>query len=236
MSTAPVKTESETTDTPTNENEPEEDYRGGGILQLRPSFSHLNPVSAEDTTNGKDKTDKELKKVQVSYQSRKQERIKNWEKNSYSYKQREFDEEPFVNLRFHHPDRSFEPYDKIQQLCFTEDEDLETPYTLTRSEYLNKIVGEASQPIPVSIPYGVCSQSKRETLPLLPQLVQLMRSVVLMRFHDIRKLISVPCEDFELIEALEKVAHVIDGVWIVKRFVTCLMLAYPLFCSHYSNT
>lgn len=193
--------------------------RGGGILQMRPSFSHLNPIVPADDVPAPSKESNEIKKVTVKYQSKKQEKLKNWQKNTYAYKMKELEEEPFMHLKFYHPDKSFLPSDKVDQLFFdSKEEELETPITLSPEEYLDYIVGGAAQPISRTIPYGVCSRSKRESLSLVPQLVQLMKSVTLMQFSRIRQLVSVVCEDTDLIKALEEVAVLIDGIWIVKRY------------------
>jgi len=220
-SEASIEVESVETEEPETVSDQPEDFAGGGILQMRPSFTHLIPtlVGEEAKSNGSAGNDsEEPQKVKVRYQSKKQQKLKEWQKSTYSYKMKEFEEEPFVRLNYYHPDSSFKPLEKLSDL-FYDGEDSEVPNTVTRREYLDTIVGEAAQPIPKTIPYGVCSRSKRETLPLLPQLVQLMKSVVLMQFGRIRQLISINCEDIELIAALETVAVVINGIWIVKRFI-----------------
>merc|ERR1712137_1214786 len=192
--------------------------QGGGILQMRPSFKHMNPVAAGEEAPPEGEPEAEMKKVKVQFQSRKQERIKAWQKNLYANRMKEFEEEPYTPLTYGHPDRSFEPFDKIQHLFFTSenDEGLDAPYTMTRSQYLECLVGDAAQTATRKIPYGVCSRTVRDTLPLVPQVIQLMRSVVIMSYRRIRELISVKCDDAELIAALEKAAVVQDGVWIVR--------------------
>merc|ERR1712137_81570 len=191
--------------------------QGGGILQMRPSFKHMNPVAAGEEES--EETEKsELKKVKVQFQSRKQERLKAWQKNLYANRMKEFEEEPFTTLQYGHPDRSFEPFDKIQHLFFSSenDEGLDAPYTMTRPQYLECLVGDAAQNTSRKIPYGVCSRTVRDTLPLVPQVIQLMRSVVIMNYQRIRELISVPCTEAELVAALEKAAVLQNGVWIVR--------------------
>ena len=192
---------------------------GGGILQMRPSLAHVNPVVAMDPDNDTGELPPaELKKVTVKYQSRKQERIRNWQKNSYANRQKEFEEEPFIPLQYCHPDRSFEPFEKMQQLFFVsgDGEGLDAPFTMNRTSYLDYVVGEATQSSAAKIPYGVCSKSTRQQLPLSLQIKQLMKSVTLMQFQRIRKLISIPCKDTELITALEEIALLQEGVWIIK--------------------
>lgn len=196
-------------------------FNGGGILQLRPSFTHLNEES-EPKNNLMDIDDDDsdqLQKVKAKRQTKKQERIKNWEKNTYSYKRKEFEAEPFVNLQYNHFNSSFLCMEKIDFLYYADSDkaEFDEPFTMTPSQYLDCVVGEARQPIPKSIPYGVCSRNKRETLPIPIQLVQLMRAVVVMHYERIKKLISEQVADKELITHLENVAIPIDGVWVVQR-------------------
>lgn len=192
-----------------------DDFRGGGILQLRPSFSSLNAVSENEDMEVDGESD-QLKKVTAKRQTKKQEKLKNWQKNTYEYQKKEFEAEPFVNLNYMHYNNYFECHDRLK-LLYSDDDNESEPLTIQPAKYLDYVVGEARQPIPVTIPYGVCSRSKRETLALPPQLVQLMRSVVVMHYSDIKQLISIRSEDSEIITNLQSIALPIDGVWVVRR-------------------
>ena len=59
--------------------------------------------------------------------------------------------------------------------------------------------------------------------PLDVQVLQLMRRTNILPFAKLREYVSATVSDHELVQALQRVAHVLQGNWVLKRCV-CLCL------------
>jgi len=186
---------------------------GGGIFQMRPDLSHMNPQEMDTVEIS---AEPEFQKLEVTLQSTKQQRIKSNYQKSYSYKMEQEQKESWDRFQYFHPDTSFETSDEIQKLLYEADEGGLEPSTISKKQYLAKIVERAAEKTNIAESYGVCSQALRETLPLDKQVEALMKSVRLMRFSRIKELISISTSDDNLVNILRKFSVLVQGVWIVR--------------------
>lgn len=205
-----------------------------GLVQLRPSLSHLDKTDAgskkvgiggveggalsEGDTTGSE--GEEAKPVQVRFARPDSVRAsQSVRKPSYQSQEQQREEETWVPLLYHGMDS--ECATEERQLLFASEEDYRNVFGVTQSEYLD-VVCPMERPeergVPAT-PSGVVSLSQLKMLPVPQQVKELLARSHVMQFEKLCSLLGGRSQSLVLLEAVQECGVLVQGCWVVASEV-----------------
>mmetsp|Transcript_63 Transcript_63/g.218 ORF Transcript_63/g.218 Transcript_63/m.218 type:complete len:634 (-) Transcript_63:868-2769(-) len=193
---------------------------GGGVLQLLPDFSHLN---APDIEAGAKVNEGDGSGQLVDTRTKNQKQHVSWELTQSKFvrtyvRVNDFDE-AYVPLRYCHAntDRACDLKDRL----VPDSVDVKPARTVPVETYVSSISRDISQVTPPGCVYGACTVFSQRDLALLPldqQVLHLFHGAEILRFATVKELVRLekPVTDHELVNAIDKTAVLMHGVWVIR--------------------
>lgn len=205
-----------------------------GLVQLRPSLSHLDKtdtgskkvgvggveggaMSEGDTTGSEGE---EAKPVQVRFARPDSVRAsQSVRKPSYQLLEQQREEEAWVPLLYHGVDS--ECATEERQLLFASEENHRDVFGVTQSQYLD-LVCPMERPeergVPAA-PSGVVSLSQLKMLPVPQQVQELLTRSDVIQFEKLCSLLGGRSQALVLLEAVQECGVLVQGCWVVASEV-----------------
>ncbi|XP_077979709.1 DNA-directed RNA polymerase III subunit RPC5-like [Glandiceps talaboti] len=199
-----------------------------GIVQLRPSFKYLDKAdvrvkqekAAADEGESSQDEEEEAKPVTVKFARPETDQAKAKRLASWQYLEQKRSEESWVDLTVNHiKDPTSE---SERNFLYSQGNDFEvTEFSTNPRDYLTMLMPEEeSSDIKMpQMPSNVLSMTQLKTLPLADQVRQLMASAKVMGFSQLLTLISGNADALSVLRALQQVAVLVQGSWVVKSEV-----------------
>ncbi|XP_070581554.1 DNA-directed RNA polymerase III subunit RPC5-like [Ptychodera flava] len=199
-----------------------------GIVQLRPSFKYLDKAdvrvkqekSADTEGESSQDEEEEAKPVMVKFARPETDQAKAKRLASWQYLEQKRSEEPWVDLNYHHIDDVASEVEYNQ--LYSQGNDFEvTEFGTSPKGYLAMLMPEEeSSDIKMpQMPSNVLSMTQLKTMPLADQVRALLTSAKVLRFSQLLTLVSPVTDQTAVLRALQQVAVLVQGCWVVKSEV-----------------
>ena len=198
-----------------------------GIVQLRPSFGYLDradtkgrgPGGAGDAEDTVEDEEPEVKPVTVKFARRETEEAKARRMASYEYISKKREEEPWVHVRHH---QMCAPMAEAQRMLLLASQTTEiSEFQVQPQHYLERLIPntvEEDQQRP-PMPTNVLSLAELKTMTLSDQIKALLCNAKIIRFAQLMSLLTKGTDPTAALRALQPVALLVQGCWVVKSEV-----------------
>lgn len=192
--------------------------KGGAVLQMLPDFSHLN---APDVTSG-GKSDEGASQL-VDTRTKNQKQQVSWELTQSKFvrtyvRLNDFDE-AYIPMEYCHAntDRACDMKDRL----VPDSLDVKPARTVGRDRYVTSISRDVSMLARPRCVFGGCTVFSMKDMALLPldeQVLHLFHGAQILLFSTVKELIMTPkpVHDHELVNAIDKVAVLMHGAWVIR--------------------
>nr|CAG4649404.1 EOG090X07NA [Scapholeberis mucronata] len=195
-----------------------------GILHVKPSFPYLDKSDKAVKDSGVDADSAEEEEtpeqVTVKFARTETDRSKALREKSYGFLLKKNAEEPWIHTKFF-PFRSEESKLERNHLLCGKPDQMVHNLTLPKETYINNLIGPSTESGGAlkQLNLGTLSMYQIRKLPLLVEKVRhLMANVKLISFDGLCSCLQISQENqkSELLKALQQVAELVQGNWVVK--------------------
>eukprot|EP01102_Stenamoeba_stenopodia_P012236 TRINITY_DN3836_c0_g1_i2.p1 TRINITY_DN3836_c0_g1~~TRINITY_DN3836_c0_g1_i2.p1 ORF type:complete len:696 (-),score=215.08 TRINITY_DN3836_c0_g1_i2:75-2162(-) len=197
-----------------------------GVLQMRPSFSHLVVPKAEKEVDQKGEeeeeeaaeNDEEIRPLQVQFKKKENERAVAARQRSHAYLKQLEEDEVWAELDYH---ENNDPATSIVFEKLFDQNQKDVKFDVSKQQYVATLVPPREQPVPelrnapTSL-YYASLEDLRLRMSATQQIEALMRTAHILTFQQVMSLATNVKSEFEALTELQNYGVLIQGCWVLK--------------------